>query len=199
MKRWVIGVTGASGICYARRLIALLDGHVDELHLIFSDAALRVLNDEEGIKTSHGEIAQDFCPSVTTSKLIVHNPRDIGASIASGSLVTEGMVVIPCSMATLGAIAHGVAQHLVHRAAEVALKEGRKLILVPRETPLATIHLENMALLSRAGVRIVPAMPGFYHQPKSISDLVDMLAMKVLDQMGIHLDVVNRWQGKQRS
>lgn len=196
-KRWVVGVTGASGIRYALRLIECLAAAVDELHLCFSDAALRVLSDEESIKVSHAGILSEAVFPRPLSNVVVHNPRDVGASIASGSLITEGMVIIPCSMASLGALAHGVQQHLIHRAAEVTLKEGRRLILVPRETPLSTLHLENLTTLSRVGVKIVPAMPGFYHQPKSIEDLVDMLVMKVLDQMGIHIDLVKRWQGKQ--
>lgn len=196
-KRWVVGVTGASGIRYALRLIECLAAAVDEVHLCFSDAALRVLNDEESIKVTHADLLSKALFPRPLANVIVHNPRDVGASIASGSLITEGMVIIPCSMASLGALAHGIQQHLVHRAAEVTLKEGRRLVVVPRETPLSTIHLENLTKLSRAGARIVPAMPGFYHQPKSIEDLVDMLVMKVLDQMDIHVDLVKRWQGKQ--
>jgi flavin prenyltransferase len=196
-KRWIVGVTGASGVRYAVRLIECLAAAVDEVHVCFSDAALRVLSDEESIKLTHANLLSEALFPRPIANLIVHNPRDVGASIASGSLITEGMVIIPCSMASLGALAHGVQQHLVHRAAEVTLKEGRRLIVVPRETPLSTIHLENLTKLSRAGARIVPAMPGFYHQPKSIEDLVDMLVMKVLDQMGIHVDLVKRWQGKE--
>jgi 4-hydroxy-3-polyprenylbenzoate decarboxylase len=196
-KRWVVGVTGASGVRYAVRLIECLAAAVDEVHVCFSDAALRVLSDEESIKVTHANLLSEALFPRPIANVIVHNPRDVGASIASGSLITEGMVIIPCSMASLGALAHGVQQHLVHRAAEVTLKEGRRLIVVPRETPLSTIHLENLIKLSRAGARIVPAMPGFYHQPKSIEDLVDMLVMKVLDQMGIHMDLVKRWQGKE--
>lgn len=198
MKRWVVGVTGASGIRYGLRLIRLIVEAVDEVHIVFSDAALRVLNDEEGTAATHSSLAAEIFPTARPGNVVFHNPRDIGASIASGSLICEGMVIAPCSMATLGAIAHGVSQNLVHRAAEVALKEGRRLVLAPRETPLSTIYLENMAALSRAGARIVPAMPGFYHQPKTIDDLVDMMVMKILDQMGIHIDLVKRWQGREK-
>ncbi len=198
MKRWVVGVTGASGIRYGIKLIRTIVSEVDQLHVVFSDAALRVMNDEEGIAASHVSLGAAIFGTSAPENVIFHHPRDIGASIASGSLVTEGMVIVPCSMATLGALAHGVSQHLVHRAAEVVLKEGRRLVIVPRETPLSTIYLENMTALSRAGARIVPAMPGFYHQPESIEDLVDMMVMKVLDQMGIHLDLVKRWQGRER-
>lgn len=197
MKRWVVGITGASGVRYGLRLIEHLSAVADEVHVVFSDAAMRVLHDEEGVKATAASLPELLTPGSASARIIFHNCRDIGASIASGSLITEGMVIIPCSMATLGALAHGVAQNLVHRAAEVVMKEGRRLILVPRETPLSTIHIENMATLSRLGVRIVPAMPGFYHQPQSIDDLVNMMVMKVLDQMDVHLDLVKRWQGKE--
>jgi 4-hydroxy-3-polyprenylbenzoate decarboxylase len=123
-----------------------------------------------------------------------YNPRDIGAKIASGSALFDGMVIVPCTMGTLGAIAHGICDNLIHRAADVTLKEGRKLVIVPRETPLSAIHLENMLSLTRVGARIVPAMPGFYHQPAQISDLVDMMVMKIFDQMGIRTDLVQRWK-----
>lgn len=196
MRRWIVGVTGASGVRYGLRLVEILAAEIDEVHVVFSEAALRVLHDEENIKVSSASLPEVFNLQDAKARMIFHNCRDIGASIASGSLITEGMVIIPCSMATLGALAHGVAQNLLHRAAEVVLKEGRRLILVPRETPLSTIHLSNMAELSRQGVRIVPAMPGFYHQPATIDDLVNMMVMKVLDQMGLHLDLVKRWQGK---
>jgi 4-hydroxy-3-polyprenylbenzoate decarboxylase len=105
------------------------------------------------------------------------------------------MVIIPCSMGTLGAIAHGISEHLVHRAADVTLKEGRRLIIVPRESPLSTIHLRNLLTLSELGVRIVPAMPGFYHNPESLDDLVSHFTMKVLDSMGIHTNLAERWMG----
>jgi 4-hydroxy-3-polyprenylbenzoate decarboxylase len=109
-------------------------------------------------------------------------------------MLATGMVVIPCSMSTLGAIAHGIPSHLVHRAADVTMKEGRKLILVPRETPLSAIHLQNMLTLSKLGVSIVPAMPGFYHQPKSVEDMVDQFVMKVLDSMGVKHTLGKRWK-----
>jgi 4-hydroxy-3-polyprenylbenzoate decarboxylase len=109
-------------------------------------------------------------------------------------MLTTGMVVIPCSMATLGAIAHGIPSHLVHRAADVHMKEGRRLVLVPRETPLSPIHLENLLTLSRYGVRIVPAMPGFYHKPKSVDDMIDQFVMKVLDSMGVPNSLGSRWK-----
>ena len=191
---WVVGVTGASGVRYATRLLAVLPKLVKEVHVVFSDAALRVLNDEEGIAINPAALSMERLTGSHATNVTFYNPRDIGARIASGSMLTSGMVVIPCSMATLGAIAHGIQNHLVHRAADVHMKEGRKLILVPRETPLSPIHLENLLKLSRYGVKIVPAMPGFYHKPESVQDMVDQFVMKVLDSMGVQNSLGTRWK-----
>jgi 4-hydroxy-3-polyprenylbenzoate decarboxylase len=193
-QRWIVGVTGASGVRYAIRLLQVLPSLVKEVHVVLSESALRVLNDEEGVALGHSNLSYERLCGFQASNVTFYNPKDIGARIASGSMVTSGMVVIPCSMATLGALAHGVPTHLVHRAAEVVMKEGRKLIVVPRETPLSPIHLENMLTLSRYGVRILPAMPAFYTQPKTIDDLVDHLVMKVLDTMGVPNSLVTRWK-----
>ncbi|MEY4667437.1 MAG: hypothetical protein RL518_136 [Pseudomonadota bacterium] len=191
---WVVGVTGASGVRYATRLLEVLPALVKEVHVVFSDAALRVLHDEEDLSVSPSNITLERLTGTTASNVTFYNPRDIGARIASGSMMTTGMVVIPCSMATLGAIAHGIPTHLVHRAADVHMKEGRRLIVVPRETPLSPIHLENLLKLSRYGVRIVPAMPGFYHKPQSVQDMVDQFVMKVLDAMGVPNSLGSRWK-----
>lgn len=191
---WVVGVTGASGVRYATRLLEVLPALVKEVHVVFSDAALRVLHDEEDLSVSPSNLTLERLTGTTASNVTFYNPRDIGARIASGSMMTTGMVVIPCSMATLGAIAHGIPTHLVHRAADVHMKEGRRLIVVPRETPLSPIHLENLLKLSRYGVRIVPAMPGFYHKPQSVQDMVDQFVMKVLDAMGVPNSLGSRWK-----
>jgi 4-hydroxy-3-polyprenylbenzoate decarboxylase len=191
---WVVGITGASGVRYALRLLQVLPSLVGEVHAIFSEAALRVLHDEEGISINGSSLSLERLGGAPATNVTFYNPRDIGARVASGSMLTTGMVVIPCSMATLGAIAHGIPNHLVHRAADVTMKEGRKLILVPRETPLSPIHLENMLKLSRYGVRIVPAMPGFYHRPESVEDMVDQFVMKVLDSMGVEHALGKRWK-----
>jgi 4-hydroxy-3-polyprenylbenzoate decarboxylase len=191
---WVVGVTGASGVRYALRLLAVLPTLVGQVHVVFSDAALRVLNDEEGMAINSASLSMEKLTNTSPSNVTFYNSRDIGARIASGSMLATGMVVMPCSMATLGAIAHGIPSHLVHRAADVAIKEGRKLILVPRETPLSAIHLQNMLTLSKLGVSIVPAMPGFYHQPKSVEDMVDQFVMKVLDSMGVKHSLGKRWK-----
>jgi 4-hydroxy-3-polyprenylbenzoate decarboxylase len=191
---WVVGVTGASGVRYALRLLEVLPPLVGQVHVVFSDAALRVLNDEEGMAINSASLSMEKLTNTSPSNVTFYNSRDIGARIASGSMLATGMVVIPCSMATLGAIAHGIPNHLVHRAADVTMKEGRKLILVPRETPISAIHLQNMLTLSKLGVSIVPAMPGFYHQPKSVEDMVDQFVMKVLDSMGVKHSLGRRWK-----
>lgn len=193
-RRWIVALTGASGMRYGLRLLDVLSAADVELHVVISEAGLRVLAEEEGIKCSFSMVSSEALLGETRQGIYFYNPRDIGARIASGSFLVDGMVVAPCSMGTLGAVASGISQNLVHRAAEVTIKEQRKLILVPRETPLSTIHLENMLKLSRIGVSLIPAMPGFYHQPATIADLVDMLVTKILDVMHIENSLVRRWQ-----
>jgi 4-hydroxy-3-polyprenylbenzoate decarboxylase len=193
-KVWVVGVTGASGVRYASRLLSVLPSLVDEVHVVFSEAALRVLNDEEGIALNAASLSLEKLCGVSANNVTFYNCRDIGARIASGSMRTSGMVVIPCSMSTLGALAHGIPTHLVHRAADVTMKEGRPLLIVPRETPLSPIHLENMLALARYGVKIIPAMPGFYTKPDSVDDLIDQFVMKVLDSMGLDHRIGKRWK-----
>ncbi len=199
-KPWIIAITGASGTCYARKLIELLLNNFPEikLEIIFSEAGLRVLREEERINISlNKDPLKELIGAYTlldTQKVTIHNNRDIGASIASGSYLSAGMVVIPCSMKTLAALAHGYAENLIQRAADVILKEKRKLIIVPRETPLSQIHLENMLRLAKLDVRVIPAMPGFYQQPKNITDLVEHFCLKILDQMGLELISSSRWK-----
>jgi flavin prenyltransferase len=191
---WVVGVTGASGVRYALRLIDILADHCATLHVVFSESAHRVLAEEEGMAISGSGLNTSSLIGRTCENVFFHNPRDIGAPIASGSFPADGMVIVPCSMSTVAALASGVQTHLVHRAAEVAMKEGRKLVIVPRETPLSAIHLENLAKLARIGVAVVPAMPGFYHRPESIEALIDMMVMRILDQIGVRVDLVTRWK-----
>ena len=199
--KWTIGVTGASGMPYALRLLNVLAQHSDvtELHIIFSEAALRVLQEEEGLKLSSSSLNSQSLLGISSSKLRFFNPRDIAAPVASGSFKTDGMVIIPCSMATLGAVANGMPQNLIHRAADVNIKEQRKLILVPRETPLSAIHLENMLKLSRMSVAMLAAMPGFYHKPQSLKEMIDMMVLKVLDAMGIDNNLIKRWGDEDKS
>jgi 4-hydroxy-3-polyprenylbenzoate decarboxylase len=196
---WVVGITGASGMPYALRLLDLLEQVCREVHVVFSDSAFRVLHEEQGVKLKPARLSAEALIGRPSDRLVFYDHSNIGAAIASGSFLTEGMVVIPCSMSTLGAIARGTGTNLVHRAADVTLKEGRRLIIVPRETPLSPVHLENMLLLSRMQVGIVPAMPGFYQKPKTLQELIDMMVMKVLDQMGIHRNLVPRWGESERN
>lgn len=201
-KPWIVAITGASGTCYARKLIELLLNNFPEikLEIIFSEAGLRVLREEDRINISlNKNPLKELIGSshlLPNQKVTIHNNRDIGASIASGSYLCAGMVIVPCSMKTLAALAHGYSENLIQRAADVILKEKRKLIIVPRETPLSEIHLENMLRLAKLGVRVIPAMPGFYQQPKEIADLVENFCFKILDQMGLELDYNLRWKSR---
>jgi flavin prenyltransferase len=179
-------MTGASGAIYGVRLLQVLEEQKIPVELVISDTAKIVMKEELGSEARLPEASR---------LLRIHDFHDFTASIASGSYPTDGMVVIPCSMGTLGAIASGLSQNLIHRAADCTIKEGRKLILVPRETPLSAIHLENMLKLSRLGVKIVPPMPAFYSGQQKISDLVDFVVGKILDQMGIPHALYPRWVG----
>ncbi|ALS27764.1 aromatic acid decarboxylase [Paenibacillus sp. 32O-W] len=194
-QRWVVGITGASGSIYAVRLIEELLRAEAEVHLVVTEAGWRVLKEELDWQTVRRQEALEerFALPMKEKRLILHPNADIGASIASGSYLTDGMVIIPCSMGTLASIAHGISDDLMSRAADVMMKEGRKLLLVPRETPLHAVHLENMLKLARLGVRIVPAMPAFYYRPETIGDMVDFLVGKVLDGMGIGHELYRRW------
>jgi 4-hydroxy-3-polyprenylbenzoate decarboxylase len=201
MAVYVVGVTGGSGAPYARRLLqALLEaGH--QLKLVVTESGERVLAIElglrlEGTLSERAEQWRSFLgrPAGDPALELFH-PRDMAASISSGSFPTSGMVVIPCSMGTLARIAAGVSSTLVERAADVTMKERRPLVLVPRETPLNAIHLENMLRLRRAGADILPAAPGFYHQPRTIDDLLDFIVARVLDRLGIEHELFRRWTG----
>ena len=183
--RLIVGITGATGTIFGVRLLQMLHGSGIETHLVMSKWGARTLIHE----TDH--TAEEVQALATQS----YAPGDQGAAISSGSFLTLGMVVVPCSMGTLAAIAHGLADNLIHRAADVILKERRKLVLVVRESPLNEIHLENMLKLSRMGVIILPPMPAFYNHPQNLDDMINHTTMRVLDQFDIHLDVMNRWDG----
>jgi len=178
----VIAVTGASGIIYAENFLKATKKHKIETHLIITESAKKV--------AKHENIKIEKFESLTNHH---YDPNDLEAPISSGSYKIDAMVIIPCSMKTVGALAHGYTENLVTRAADVQLKEKRKLILVPRETPLHAIHLENMAKLGQNGVVILPAMPGFYHNPKTIEELADFISGKILDQLEIKNDQFTRW------
>ncbi len=192
-KAIVVGITGASGSVYGVKLIETLLEMEFTVHLVVSGAGWRVLKEELGWNTASREETLQEQFGRLPGKLVYHNVADIGASIASGSFLTYGMIVMPCSMGTLSSIASGASDNLMARAADVMLKEGRPLVLVPRETPLHAIHLENMLKLARLGVRIIPAMPAFYFGPQTIDDLVKFLVGKVLDNLGIEHALFKRW------
>ncbi|WP_223829707.1 UbiX family flavin prenyltransferase [Paenibacillus arenilitoris] len=198
-SRWVVGITGASGSVYGIRLIEVLLDMGHQVHLVVTEAGWRVLKEELGWETARRSAAIEsrFGEAVAGGMLIFHPNADIGASIASGSFRVQGMVIAPCSMGTLASIAHGISDDLMTRAADVMMKENRKLLLVPRETPLHAVHLENMLKLSRLGVRMIPAMPAFYYKPQSMDEMVDFLVGKVLDNMDIEHDLYRRWGDEQ--
>ncbi len=190
MKPYIVAITGASGAVYGVRLLQVLAEAGIPVELVISDTAKIVMKEELGCQAP---LLQTI--KVPGTFIHLHDFHDFTAPIASGSYPTEGMVIAPCSMGTLGAIASGLSQNLIHRAADCTIKEGRKLVLVPRETPLSAIHLENMLKLSRLGVKIVPPMPAFYSGQQKISDLVDFVVGKILDQMGIPHMLYPRWVG----
>ena len=188
----VVAITGASGAPYAVRLLRALAEAGRTTWVIVSSHGWRLLQTESGIE-SLGALRDAVGPAAWDASITVFDDGDRGARPASGSARTAGMVICPCSMGTLAAIAAGTSRSLVERAADVTLKERRPLVLVPRETPLSAIHLENMLRLTRAGATVLPAAPGWYHQPKSLGDLVDFVAARVLDQLGVEHDVGRRW------
>jgi len=181
--RLIIAITGASGVVYGQRLLTVLREKKVETHLIISKAAEQLIKHE--LKTTKKRL------EALASH--VYDAEDLTAPIMSGSFKTDGMVIIPCTMKTLAGIAHGYSDNLILRAADVTLKERRRLILVPRETPLNAVHLRNMVELARLGAVIVPAMPAFYHKPQKIEDLVDFVVGKVLDILGVEHKLFKRW------
>jgi 4-hydroxy-3-polyprenylbenzoate decarboxylase len=189
MRQIVMGITGASGLVYARRLAQCLVGSDVYLHMCVSPAAQRVARDELGVRA----LTVESLIGADAANAAMYGHRDIGARIASGSFRTDGMVICPCSSHTLAAVAGGLGDNLVTRAAMVTLKESRKLVLVPREMPLSAIELENMLRLSRAGVVICQACPGFYMHPQTVDDLVDFVVGRVLDLLDVAHDLNTRW------
>ena len=186
-RRIIVGITGATGTIFGIRLLELLQETEVETHLVLSRWAARTLVEETAYTVEQ----------VQALATHVHPVTDQGAPISSGSFVTDGMIIMPCTIRTLAAIAHGLADNLIHRAADVILKERRRLVLAVREAPLSEIHLENMLKLARMGAVIAPPMPSFYGRPRSIDDLVNHTVVRLLDQLDIHLDVANRWEGLQ--
>lgn len=188
----VLAITGASGAPYAVRLLEMLASHNAPTWLLVSAHGWRLLAEECGIKDEAGlrkATGGDW------GCVRLFNDTDRGAEPASGSVKTLGMVVCPCSMGTMAAIAHGTSRSLIERAADVTLKERRKLVLVPRETPLSLVHLRNMTLAAEAGAVVLPAAPGFYHTPKQIGELVDFIVQRIVDQIGLDIQLTKRWEG----
>ncbi|MFY9221820.1 MAG: flavin prenyltransferase UbiX [Blastocatellia bacterium] len=198
-KKIIVGITGASGAIYAQRLLHYLEESplVETINLVITSAATTVIREELSLKFSGvRETDAELLLGRPTTKIKHFPAKDIGASIASGSYPVDAMVIIPCSANTLGMLAAGIVRDLVHRAADVTLKENRKLILIPRETPLNRIHLENLLKLHQAGATIIPAMPAFYHKPNTILDLVDHFVFRILDHLGVTHSDESVWQGR---
>lgn len=192
-----VGVTGASGAIYAQKALTLLeaDARVERVHLVVSEAGQRLLAEEMEIAAGDLKQLAQRVLGVAPKKTEAISNKDVGASIASGSYDVDAMMVIPCSMGALAAIANGTSDDLVTRAADVMLKEGRKLVLCMRDTPLSRVHLENMLRAQQAGAVIMPAVPAFYHKPKSVDDLVTQYVCRVLAQAGLPQEKMYRWQG----
>ncbi|RJQ32922.1 MAG: UbiX family flavin prenyltransferase [Actinobacteria bacterium] len=198
MKNYVVAITGASGTIYGLRLIEELIKTSSTVTVLISKAAELVLKEENGLQLDGDEQTRTtFLQNHFNSKNISYYDRDnLLAPIASGSYPLEAMIVMPCSMATVGSLAAGISSNLIERTADVALKENRPLIIVPRETPFNQIHIKNLLTLSSAGTLVAPAMPAFYNKPKTIEDIVDFVVGKVLDLLKIEHNLFKRWNGK---
>ena len=203
-RRFVVGISGASGAAYALRVLELLVGGGHEVHCVISEYGKRLLFDEAGIRNA---TFAELCPTLdgarpgpdgqaSAERLVCHPNKDVGAVIASGSFLHDGMVVVPCSSTSLGAMATGAGSNLLTRAAMVTLKERRPLIVCHRETPLSLIDIENMRTLTLAGAIICPTNPGFYLAPSSVSEIVDFMAGKVLDLLKVPHDLKTRWASR---
>jgi flavin prenyltransferase len=189
----ILAITGASGAPYAVRLLEILATHQVPTWLLVSAHGWRLLAEECDIKD---ETALRTATGGDWTSVLTFDDKDRGAQPASGSAPSAGMVICPCSMGTVAAVAHGTSRSLIERAADVVLKERRKLILVPRETPLSLVHLRNLTLATEAGAIVLPAAPGFYHRPQSVRDLVDFIVQRVLDHLGVAVSLVKRWEGR---
>jgi 4-hydroxy-3-polyprenylbenzoate decarboxylase len=186
LKRIIVGITGATGAVFGVRLLEALNAAGVETHLVLSKWGQQTVEHETGLTLA----------DLRARAAVLHSGSNMAATLSSGSFRTEGMVIVPCSMRTAAAIAHGFGETLVHRAADVVLKERRRLVLVPRETPLSEIHLENLLKLARMGVTIIPPMPAFYNKPATVDDIVNHIVARVLDQFDIDAGFAKRWDGK---
>ncbi len=185
-KRLIVAITGATGAIFGVRLLEALKAAQVETHLVLSKWGQQTVEHETGLSLA----------DLQERAAVVHGTGNMAATISSGSFRTDGMIIAPCSMRTVGAIAHSNGDNLVHRAADVVLKERRKMVLVPRETPLSEVHLENLLKLARMGVVILPPMPAFYNRPASLDDIVDHVVARVLDQFDIEASFAKRWDGE---
>ncbi len=197
----ILGVSGASGLIYAVRALKFLLDAGYAIELVASKSTYMVWQSEQNIRmplepAQQEQFWRQQAGVETKGKLLCHPWGDLGANIASGSFRTLGMVVIPCSMSTVAKLATGLSSDLLERSADVQLKEGRKLVIVPRETPFSLIHLRNLTTLAEAGARIVPAIPAWYHNPQTVEDLVDFVVARTLDQLDIDCIPIHRWQGR---
>jgi flavin prenyltransferase len=195
-----VGVTGASGSIYALRTMAALLDLGCRLEVVFSDFGRRLFMDELGeevkIDRLMDRIVDRYGESVRRGQLVIHSNKDMGAALASGSHTCEAMAIVPCSMKTLAGVAHGLSRSLIERAADVMLKERRRLVLVPRETPMSLPQLRNMVAAAEAGALILPAMPAFYQRPKTIDDLADFIAGRILNALGFEQRLFTPWKGE---
>ena len=189
MKKIIVGITGASGSIYGISLVKQLLKRQIEVHMVCTENGKSVMEYE--LEKNYETIINELKKNYISLKL--HNIEDLFSPIASGSFKTSGMVIVPCSMATLGEISNGISNNLLCRAADVCIKEKRKLVIVPRETPLSTIHLNNMLNLSKIGAIMLPAMPGFYNKPKSLEEIVNFVVGRILDELEIDNDLFKRW------
>lgn len=197
----ILGVTGASGLIYAVRALKFLLKSDYSIELVASKSTYMVWQAEQAVRMPVDAVQQEQfwrqqAGVEVGGKLHCHPWGDVGATIASGSFRTLGMVILPCSMSTIAKLAAGLSSDLLERAADVQLKEGRKLVLVPRETPFSLIHLRNLTTLAEAGARIVPAIPAWYHNPQTIEDLVDFVVARALDQLDLDCVPLKRWEGR---
>ena len=197
--RVVVGVTGASGALYAVRTVAALLAADARVDLVVSDFGRRLLTDELGADAAVDRLrpylAARYGAAASDGALAVHRNRDLGAAIASGTSPGDAMVIVPCSMKTLAGVAHGLSRNLIERSADVALKERRPLVIVPRETPMSLPQLRNMVLCAEAGAHLLPAMPAFYQRPATLDDLADFMAGKILSCLGLEQDLFPAWTG----
>lgn len=203
MARYIVGISGASGAPYVRRVLQVLVNSDHQLDLVVTQSGAKVLEVEEGVKLT-GDVGANFgelsrwldYEMASRGGFQWHDEANVAADIASGSCHVDGMVVAPCSGGTLARIANGMSQSLLERAADVTLKERRRLILMTRETPLSLIHLRNMVAVTEAGAIVLPASPGFYHNPDTIDDLIDMIAGRILYHLGLESDLLQIWGGR---